>query len=91
MTAAALRSPSFIRGPLPRHERRLLRLPAALLPARDAGDLGIGLALQLRREDAHSDGPSLGWSAGPRLGNRAFSFSTEFAVQAPEALAHHGD
>jgi hypothetical protein len=44
-----------------------------------------------RREDAYSDGPSLGWSAGPRLGNRAFSFSTEFAVQAPEALAHHGD
>src|SRR5215204_2000542 len=70
MTAAALRSPSFIRGPLPRHERRLLRLPAALLPARDAGDLGIGLALQLRREairtGPRSDGPrDLGSATGP--------------------------
>src|SRR4051812_24683505 len=66
-----------------RHEHRPLRLSAALLAAQDVGDLGIGLALQRRREDAYSDGPSLGSSTGPRFGNRAFSFSTEFAVQAP--------
>ena len=72
-------APHAVRGPLPRHERRPLRLPAALLTAKDAGDLGIGLAIQCRREDAYSDGPSIGWSAGPRFSNRAFSFSTEFA------------
>ena len=70
---------SVVVSPLPRHERRPLRLPAALLTAPDAGDLGIGLAIQRRREDAYSDGPSIGWSAGPRFSNRAFSFSTEFA------------
>src|SRR3954469_11184921 len=72
-----------IRGPLPRHERWPLQLPAALLAAQDAADLGIGLALQRRRADAYSDRPSIGWSAAPRFGKRAFSFSPEFAVQAP--------
>ena len=62
----------------PHSRRRWHRAPAAQrsrLPASAS-------RVHRRREDAYSDGPSLGWSAGPRFSNRAFSFSTEFAVQA---------